>query len=70
VNIKFVKPVPLTISPEPPLSDRELVDYLSKRAYVECTDQGNDDPKQFYNPGMYGGNFRQALSTHIRKVGK
>jgi hypothetical protein len=50
------------------LSDREIVNYLAGRAYVECTDQGLEDPNRFYNPGQYPGDFRHAISLHITRV--
>jgi hypothetical protein len=49
------------------LSDREIVDYLNQRAYVECTDEGLEDPNRFALD-MYPGNFRHAISLHIMKV--
>lgn len=48
------------------LRDSELLDYLSERTQVECTD---DNPiHQFTHPGDEPGTFRQALSLHILKA--
>jgi hypothetical protein len=49
-----------------PLSDRELVNWLAARNYVEATDQGNDDPNQFqFHQAFSKVPFREALSNHI-----
>jgi hypothetical protein len=49
------------------LSDRDIVDYLSKRVYVECTDSGDEDPNRF-DSHMYPGNFRHQISMHITRI--
>lgn len=49
------------------LSDKDIVDYLNKRAYVECTDMGQEDPNRFALD-MYPGDFRHAISLHITRL--
>ena len=50
------------------LSDKELIDWLSRRAYVEATNRGAEDPNRFEYYGHYERSFRQVLSAHIRRV--
>lgn len=50
-----------------PLSDKELMDYLVDRGYVECTDSGNEDPRRFsFVRSVEAHDLREALSRHIR----
>ncbi len=43
-------------------SDKKLLDWLSRRAYVEATSRGFEDPKRFE---FHGGDLRRALTRHI-----
>lgn len=50
------------------LTDKEIVDFIAKRGYVEITDAGYEDPDRFEYPHQTTGNFRNAISNHIRRV--
>lgn len=52
------------------MSDRELIDWLSRRSYVEATDRGEEDPRRFEFHGAFNSNFRRALSRHISKYSR
>lgn len=49
------------------ISDRGLLDWLAKRAYVEATNSGAEDPDRFEWGAMDTDTLRVALSKHIRK---
>lgn len=49
------------------MSDKELLDWLASRNYVEATNSGNEDPKRFeFQRSFDADDFRVALSKHIK----